>query len=452
MYQVTRCLVVAAVLVAAPLAAQADETYNPKAIADTIAPLIDWETYAVVRINVEKVNVEAVGGWLVQALGVPAEKATEPAKALAAWREAFLASGAREIFILRSTAAPLDAPPALIVPLSRESKPGEVAAALRRPLKEGDPKRKGPFGKRGVVMQVRRFLVATTNPRRDRRLQTIKPEPRPELADAFAAAGDTAIQIILTPSEDHRRIVEETTAQLPVLAPPVPTTVLTKGLRWAAIGITLPPTPSVEVVIQSADEQAAAAFSQSIAQTLDTIARLPDFRRVIAPGEPARLLTPQQSGSRLIIELNAGRIGELNRTVFLPMLQQSRTLARQAVSAANLRGIGQALAMHAIERGGQRPARLQVLVDAGLLSPKYLLSPLGKQAPYVYIRPPADARDDTLVAYDDPKSHGMTKTAVLFHDTRVEMLAADDLFTETISHARMMSAAAYDIPTEAAQQ
>ena len=40
-------------------------------------------------------------------------------------------------------------------------------------------------------------------------LKSLTPENRPDLAAAFAAAGDTDVQIVVVPSKDHRRVIEE---------------------------------------------------------------------------------------------------------------------------------------------------------------------------------------------------------------------------------------------------
>ncbi len=64
-----------------------------------------------------------------------------------------------------------------------------------------------------------------------------RPVERPELAAAFEAAGDTAAQVILIPPADTQRVVEELMPQLPKELGGGPSSVLTRGIRWAAVGI-----------------------------------------------------------------------------------------------------------------------------------------------------------------------------------------------------------------------
>ena len=74
------------------------------------------------------------------------------------------------------------------------------------------------------------------------RVRQLKPVERPELAAAFAALGDTGAELVLTPSSDTRRVVEEMMPILPKELGGGPITAVTRGLLWTAAGLT--PIPS----------------------------------------------------------------------------------------------------------------------------------------------------------------------------------------------------------------
>ena len=91
----------------------------------------------------------------------------------------------------------------------------------------------------------------------------IAADARPELAAAFEAAGDTAVQVIFTPPKYFKRVVEEIMPQLPKEIGGGEGAMLTKGCLWAAIGLDLPPQISAKLVIQSQDATAADALARS---------------------------------------------------------------------------------------------------------------------------------------------------------------------------------------------
>jgi len=437
-------LIAVLLMIAAAMPAAAAEPFNPNAMAASIAPLIDWHTYAIIRINVAKIDVDQAGKWLVQTAGAPIEAVAPIAESIKQWRDGFLAAGGREILIFRTTGAPLDAPPVLVVPLAPRIEAGKVATALRQPVIPNGPKDQGAFGLPGRIIQMRRFLIAAPNLMMARRLMTVTPDPRPELGDALAAAGDAAIQIVVMPSKDHRNLMLETSDTLPAPLPPMPMTVISQGMRWISVGVNLPEKMSVELTIQADDEQAAEALNELAGHALAMMAAQP-WRREMIPriDQVVGIITPELSGARLILQLDDRKINHLNKIALLPALQRSRQLAKQAVSMANLNGIGKALMIYGIDHDDRRPATLQVLVENKLIDPKNLISPLTGKAAYIYIRPAPGAPDTTVVAYEDPATHDMDKTAVLFHGNQVTMAPVDEKFRETVNQAKAQSTAAY---------
>jgi hypothetical protein len=52
----------------------------------------------------------------------------------------------------------------------------------------------------------------------------------------------------------------------------------------------------------------------------------------------------------------------------------------------------------------------------------------------------------TIMAYEDPATHGMVNTLVLYHGYAVAMVPVDDDFWEAVNRAKEQSAAAYGVP------
>lgn len=94
-------------------------------------------------------------------------------------------------------------------------------------------------------------------------------------------------------------------------------------------------------------------------------------------------------------------------SIATPALGRSREMARRSMSAANLRQIGLALNSYATLHDDKLPASLQELVDAKLITPKVLVSPLkpeGFTGPsYILVPVPnITAKPDLILAYENP--------------------------------------------------
>jgi len=61
----------------------------------------------------------------------------------------------------------------------------------------------------------------------------------PELTAAFEAAGDSAVQVALIPPAYAARVIDELMPEFPKQLGGGPTTVLTRGISWAAAGIVM---------------------------------------------------------------------------------------------------------------------------------------------------------------------------------------------------------------------
>ena len=326
--------------------AVAGEGFDPAARAKTIAPFVDEQTVLIARVDVSRLEVDAIVDKAVELIRdvVPEAQAEldtfrkdeEQARAqLKKLQAAFRQAGGKDVYMLFSVADVdfhREPVPFLIVPLGEGADDKTLAALFRQT---------------GLDVQQRLgdvlFMgnLATLS-----RLEALSPVQRPEIAAAFQAAGDTAAQAIFLPPKYAARVIEEMLPQLPKEIGGGPSTAITQGLLWAAVSADPPPKMSLKLVIQSRDAEAAGAFREKLIGVLGLLGKQKDVRQMMpAFDKLAALLTPKVEGDRLTLffdQKNRGIAGIIS--LLKPPIEEARAAARRAASMNNLKRI--ALAMH----------------------------------------------------------------------------------------------------------
>jgi hypothetical protein len=372
-------LFLASLSIAVPQAAAQDK-YDPAALAKTIAPFIDEQAIVVGRIDLARIDIDPV----IAKLGdlVPDRKEVLPmaTAAATAWRQAFLKAGGHDIFAVftLSPGSPVRAP-ILVIPLRSGADENAVRAIF--------PPQKFKTGRIGDA------LVASETQADLEWARQIKPDPRPELAAAFEAAGDTAVQLLLLPPKYARRVIEETMPEFPKVLGGGPSSVFTRGAQWAAVGIDLPPRMAIRAVVQSQDAQAAEALRARWIELLRLPEQHEQLREELRQFVPwfdtaAKLLVPKAEGDRLVLVLDEQNRGIAGLSAIVqPAIEQARTSAQRAQSANNLKQIG--MAMHMFHDANKRfPAAVSYGPDGKpLLSWRVLILPyLGYEELYKEFR------------------------------------------------------------------
>jgi prepilin-type processing-associated H-X9-DG protein len=122
--------------------------------------------------------------------------------------------------------------------------------------------------------------------------------------------------------------------------------------------------------------------------------------------------------------------------ILLPSLSRARELAKRAVCAANLRGIGQSCHIYANDYDEWFPPDLQTLINAGHLTPGELQCPSEANPStlvldYVYVPGlQATAPVDWILAHEDPANHNGEGGNVLYVDSHVEFLKEPEFSAE----------------------
>jgi hypothetical protein len=217
------------------------EKVDVESRAKTIAPFLDEQTVAIVHVDVSRINVDAIGDLLTKFASATNFQAEAVKVTLKEQVANFLKAGGKEAYLVVS-AADLPEAPFLVVPIPSGVDPKAIIECL-------------PKSAWDAIEQVGPVVVAG-NKSALQRFRQGKPAPRPEVAQAFATAGDMPTQAIFIPTAQMRRIVEEMWPTVPFLKG-VPTTVFTHGVQWEAIGIQSRPSWAVRAVIQSRDAESA---------------------------------------------------------------------------------------------------------------------------------------------------------------------------------------------------
>jgi hypothetical protein len=280
--------------VALVLPASAANKFDAEARARAVAPFIDVQTVSVAHIDLTRIDADAILDWAIEVGQLDKNEIEGPRRVVRGWLTDLTKAGGKELYVVISlTDIPME-PPLVVVPLEA----GADAESVRRVLN-----RVKAFEQLRFETMEQAVIGGSEDARK--RLRSAKPAARPELSKAFAAAGDTTAQLLLLPTPDTRRIINELIPALPPEAGGGSTRPFTHGLLWAAVGVDLPPKLSVRLSIQSADEKAARLLSAFLERLVKSLAQLREVRDFLPGiGRLAEGFTLQAEGDRLTLSGN----------------------------------------------------------------------------------------------------------------------------------------------------
>ena len=239
-----------ACLMAGPVAAQ--EPAAQDALLRAIAPFVDEMAFVVGHVDPGAFDAQAFWdgmGSLVGAEFVEGGR-DEFIQRVAALR----AAECTDICVILSIGSPAPFEPLVVYVFA-----DDAAAAAGAEEVHGEQ-----VGR--CVLQGRREVVAWA--------RGLEPPERPELAAALGAvAGSTARAAFIVPAH-MEKVVTDTMPVLPDEIGGGPSSVLTRGVRWAAVGIDSWPALSLRLVVQSADAQAAQALAPLLERVVGKVAKM----------------------------------------------------------------------------------------------------------------------------------------------------------------------------------
>jgi hypothetical protein len=322
--------VFAVVLAGAVPASAADNKLDAEARAKIIAPYLDEDAIAVGHADVRRLSPAMVMKKLGDVAQLTAADLQLNEKLLSNWMERLTKAGGKEIYFVVSLADLqwLKSPAMgfMIVPVEDGADADALAKVLGLAFEvgaklDGD---KAVFGGPRATWE---------------RVKNMKAAERPEVAKAFAAAGDTALQVLLVPTADSRRVIEAMVPRLPKEVGGGSSKIFTQGVLWAAAGVDVTPKMSIKAVVQSRDAAAAKAFRGLLEGIVKANAdqlrdELPELAQLVTP------LIPMVSDDQLTANITEARLA----AVLPKLIGRARRAAEQVRSANNLRQLG--IAMH----------------------------------------------------------------------------------------------------------
>ena len=211
--------------------------------AEAIAPFLDADVVMVGRINVDTFDVEKLAGRLVE----DQASAALLTKNFGPWLAALRKAGARDLYILgrlENLPGAVASPPSAVATLTQA---GDADAIGKLLCGGGDVPTPYPWP---TCAKIQGVVFAGSNDAVEN-AGRMKPVARPELAEALAAARDSASEVVFMPSADARRVFEEMMPNLPAEFGGGPMTTLTRDVRWGVLTLKDQPEPALRFVLRA---------------------------------------------------------------------------------------------------------------------------------------------------------------------------------------------------------
>lgn len=351
--------------------------------AETIAPFIDEQTLAVVRVDFSKIELDPLfneAGELVPEV----KPYLAPAKAAAGGMLAMIRqAGGREVYYVVTIAGSLADADMIFVVAPLDGK--DDVKTLTTLLKQQNP--------RGftAIERIGNCLVAGSDST-VARLKTLKPDNRPELKAAFDAGGDAAATLLLLPPHYFRRIIVEMMPTLPDEFGGGSSQGFSDGFSWATIAVDAPPKTALRATIKSRDAESAQSLLDTWRRIYPLLLRGKDGQKGLLGislemssdmEKLIELLMPKVEGDRLVLALNKDNGGIKTLVdVSRPLVISAQRADQRAATMNNSRQIVLATINYEMEKG-VLPADIYAADGTPLLSWRvHLLPYLGHEELY----------------------------------------------------------------------
>jgi hypothetical protein len=321
--------------VALVLAAPAPAEEFGAARARTLAPYLDEQTCVVVRLDLTRADADALLQMVTDFGALDPDEVKELMPRFARWLAALRKVGGRELYYVYSFS---DTNPFTLLPLADGADVKALTDLLDDKVTPGAPHRE----KIGAA-------VVAADEKTLARLRKLKPADRPELAKAFAAAGDTAVQVIVLPQPHLARLTDEQLPDLPKQLGGGSTKPLTEGVSWAALSLDAPPKLGLRLTVKSPNIDSAKALDGAAAKIVKAMAAQPEVLEALPGFEKiAALWAPTLEGDRLVLSLD----DKQSRQVLGPVVRRVVETAARIQAGNNLKQLVLGSVNHADANGG----------------------------------------------------------------------------------------------------
>jgi prepilin-type processing-associated H-X9-DG protein len=406
-------------------------------LSQYLAPCVDEQTFVVIRVNLARVDADALFDTAAQAAAKCADadqiaalkdKSTGPRQTVKQRLDEFKAAGGETLYLVWSTN---DLPDFLaVIPTAAKANQAGLNTWINAVLNDLN---------RSDAKQVKKgnFLLVGCQSTLDR-WEKASPVALPILDKAAAAAQDATVQVLLVPNQASRQIIG---AMLPALAQQgiqIDGNAIANGLQWATLAIDLPPKPSFRLYIQAADADSAAALGKIVTSLLQRVSQIQRLRQA-SPNLDASLalLTPAAEDNVSRLALDDKQCTQLAADFVAPAVVQAQQEFARLTCGANLSGLGKAILIYANDYNDELPLNLEIMTKTVEVSPRMLRC--GSRAdkpdagvPYVYrgVDLGSTAANPDLITIYCRRDHCGGRN-VLFLDTHVEWVT-EEQFTKLI--------------------
>jgi hypothetical protein len=334
---------IAAALAASALAlpaSAAERKFDAEAAEKVVAPYLDERTVVVLHVDLTAVDLDALVKKAADLTGTRPDRLPAARKDVAAAFKALRDAGARDFFLVVSLADVPERPPFAVVPLGKDAHVKELTAALQE---------LHPFDVHHFT-QVGDALVGGEDAT-VARLRGLTPAAFPDLAKALAAAHTDLAQLAVVPPKEAAKVIEQLMPTLPAEVGGGPSTPLTRGFRWAAIGVDAP-TLRLTATVQAADADSARALLDLLRKTCAAFGKtphvhdlFPDFNKL------TDLLTPKVMDDRLELNLDE----KASTDALRPLLANLLKFSEESEAAKQMEQLVRASQKH-LDANGTFPA------------------------------------------------------------------------------------------------
>jgi hypothetical protein len=315
-----------ALLVSVP--ATAAEGTDP---GKAVAPFVDEQTFAVVRIDLSRLDVDGFVRWLGRVQRGDPKEMAGPREELRQLSQGLDKAGVRDGYVILGLADVPERPPLVVFPVGK----GADVKALKSVLAKSELL--GHF-----LFEERDNALVGSSGETLKRLKTGKPKPRAEFARALDVPRDATVRVAAALPPALRRSLTEALPTLPRELGGAPTKILAQGVEWVAAGFDLPPKASLRVVVKGTDTATAKALLELATKMLAALGKDKGVRETFPRfDQVTELLTPKVEGDRLTLALKGDELTGL----LVLAVRKRHEAAKYALSMNNLRNL--AIGMHA---------------------------------------------------------------------------------------------------------
>ncbi len=401
---------------------------TPAEIYRSLRPCIDDQTFAVVRLDVEKLDIDAL---VARALGLGGKHAGPDAvKSMQnglkdfkseAGAEDFLKAGGRDIFAVFSM---YDFPYFFMaIPIHSTKDRVSLHRHIQKVAKEDFH-----IGETGIHVSDRLILVGLE--RTIARVKAASAVPSETLAAGLEACANKTAQAVLFPSSDQRRILAEMI--LPISTESggmVQPKMVSQDLQWAALGVDGSPAISVSLTIQSASAEGADRILTLVKSLYAVAGQHPEIRKIMPElGQILNRLVPRRQGESLRLQVDSAAADSLVDDIVGPALVQLRATVRRTTCGTNMSGLGKALLIHSNDYNDELPPDLETLKRTAEVTDRSLICPAtGLKESFIYRGAglTTSAIPMMITVYETAGNHGGGGRNVLFLDSHVEWVTEE---------------------------